>query len=358
MNNLKIKIIGLGGGGSNMVTYANEFVTNEKIELSIMNTDFQAIETSQMKNYIQLGEKTTRGLGRGMKPEIGEKSALESQDEFKNYVKDSDLIIFAAGLGGGTGTGRIKIFSEIAKNLKIPHISVITLPFVFEGKKRMRLAKESLKSILTTSNSTIIIKNDKLIENTTVNLSIKDAFKVVDDVLVKSMLAISNIILNYNENDINVDFADIKTLLSFTGCSIINVLKEEGAGSRIKTIEKSLEDNMIENYDLTKSQGVLVNFKVNGNYSLISLQESVSYLNDQLNDEVRVFFGTNIDNSMKDNEVETTIFITGLEDKIFEENKKEQIDNKQILSYNNKKNLNVNEINNLDTPTWLRQKLG
>ncbi len=215
-NIAKISVIGVGGGGCNMINHMIQEGTH-KIDLIAANTDLQVLNISRAPKKIQLGVKLTKGLGAGMKPEVGRDSAVESYEDIKNALKGTDIIFIAAGLGGGTGTGAAAIIAKAAKEVGALTVSVVTKPFTWEGKKRAGLANLGLEELKKVSDSIIVVPNDRLLDIIDENVGMKDAFKIIDNILYQAVNGMSEVILNPGNSDINTDFADVKTIMQHKG---------------------------------------------------------------------------------------------------------------------------------------------
>jgi cell division protein FtsZ len=220
VNPTRIKVFGIGGGGSNAVNrmYLDGI---EGVELFVVNTDIQHLTSLSVPNKIQIGEKVTRGLGAGARPEVGEQAALEDIDKIKDVLRNTDMLFLAVGLGGGTGTGAAPVIAETAKEMGILTVAVVTKPFNFEGQKRMQVALEGLEKLKEVVDTYIVINNQKLVEVAEKNFSIKEAFKMVDDVLSKAVRGITSIVVT--PALINVDFADVRTVMERGGLALIGM---------------------------------------------------------------------------------------------------------------------------------------
>ena len=199
-----IKVVGVGGGGSNMIEHLINTGTHESIGLAVANTDAQAISTSSAPVRIQLGARLTKGLGAGMRPQVGKDAALESYEELKQFLEGTDIVFISAGLGGGTGTGAAPVIAKAAKEVGALTVSIVTKPFRWEGGKRAKLAEEGYQELRAESDSIVVIPNEKLLSIIDKNLGIKDSFRIVDDVLVSAVNGMSGVILTYGKNDVNV----------------------------------------------------------------------------------------------------------------------------------------------------------
>ena len=309
-----IKAVGVGGGGGNMIGHMiREGV--DGIELIVANTDSQALSTSQAHVKIQLGEKTTRGLGAGMKPEIGREAALESYDTIKEKLEGADIVFISAGMGGGTGTGAAPIIAQAAKEVGALTISVVTKPFKFEGRKRVRLAEQGIEELKKESDSIVVIPNDKLFSIVDRKLGLKDSFKIVDDILARAVGGISGVILSYGENDINLDFADVKTVMSHRGLALMGVGEATGENSAYEAIKSAIESPLLDNLSINGAMGVLVHFTLHPEYPLIDIGEAMNVVFESADDDAHVIFGTTTNSNMAPDQVKITLIATGFEQK-------------------------------------------
>jgi len=343
--NLKIKIIGVGGGGNNMIehlyeNYLQDFNT-EYIDLIAVNTDIQVLNNVNTKT-LAIGKELTHGLGAGMRPEVGEAAALENYQELVSELEDADMVFIACGMGGGTGTGAAPIIAKAAKETGALTISIATKPFSFEGKKRKKYAVEGLKVLEENTDSLIVIENDKLLKMQNPNLSFKLAFKMVDNVLAKAVQGIIGIVLDSGKNDINVDFADLKTILSYSGYSVMSMAVGIGETAALEAVEKSLSNQLLSYSDISGSKGVLIHFAANSNYPLDKLYEAMHLIEEKADDEADIIFGTSSSVDMDENEVAVTLIATG-----FKTNSNE--DNRKKIEENISKNVEATFENKLDT---------
>jgi cell division protein FtsZ len=309
----KIKAIGVGGGGGNMINHMiNENIKG--IDLIVANTDAQALNSSLAPIKIQLGVNATRGLGAGMKPELGREAALESFSEIKDVLNGADIVFISAGLGGGTGTGAAPIIAQAAKEVGALTVSVVTTPFRFEGRKRQRLAKEGLDELKRESDSIIVIPNERLLSIVEKNLGLKDSFKLVDDILCQAVSGISNVILSHGPNDINLDFADVKTVMSHRGLALMGSGKSIGANAAYDAAKAAIDSPLLDNLSIKGAKGVLVHFNINPEYPILQISEAMDIIEEHADEEAYVIFGTTTDNSIDIDEVTITIIATGFED--------------------------------------------
>ena len=308
----KIKVIGVGGGGNNMINYmATKGIKD--VELIAANTDTQALKTSKAHKKIQLGKTLTKGLGAGMRPEIGAKAAEESYEEIKEALKGADLVFISAGMGGGTGTGAAPIIAKAAKEVDALTIGVVTKPFMFEGSKRKKLAEAGINELKKEANSIVVIPNDKILTIIDRKVGTKEAFSLVDDVLYKAVTGISNMVVSYGENDINVDFNDLKTVMSHQGLALMGVGEMKGENAAFEAIKMAIESPLLDNISIDGAMGILVHYTMNEEYPLVEIQESMSVVEEKADDEGYIIFGTTTDNSLAPDEVKVTIVATGFE---------------------------------------------
>ena len=272
-------------------------------------------QVSKLDNVkkIQIGEKLTGGLGAGMKPEVGRDSALENYDDIKAALEGADIVFISAGLGGGTGTGAAPVVASIAKEVGALTVSVVTKPFNFEGKKRAKLAEEGLKELKKESDSIVIIPNEKLISIIDRKLGLKDSFKIVDSVLAQAVSGTSGVILSSGENDINLDFADLKTVMSHKGMALMGVGEHEGDNAAYEAIKAAIESPLLDSVSINGAMGVLVHFKINPNFPTLELYEAMNVVNDTADDYADIIFGTTTDAELPENYVKITIVATRFE---------------------------------------------
>jgi len=357
----KIKVIGVGGGGNNMINYMAEKDIKD-VELIAANTDMQALKTSKAHKKIQLGKNITKGLGAGMKPEIGAQAAEESYEEIKEVLKGADLVFISSGMGGGTGTGAAPVIAKAAKEIGALTIGVVTKPFMFEGTKRRKLAEEGINNLKKETNSIVVIPNDKILTIIDKKVGRKEAFSLVDDVLYKAVSGISNMVISYSENDINVDFNDLKTVMSHHGLALMGVGETKGESAAFEAIKMAIESPLLDDVSIDGAKGVLIHFTLNENYPLVEIEESMSSIEEKVDPEAYIIFGTTTDNSLAEDEVKVTIIATGFE----KEKPVNKSENKEIKKSNideiltaRKKVVNatidINEDEDLDTPAWMRK---
>ena len=309
----KIKAIGVGGGGGNMINHMiNEGMHN--IDLIVANTDAQALQASVAPFKMQLGINATRGLGAGMVPDKGREAALESFEDIKSLLEGSDIVFISAGLGGGTGTGAAPIIAQAAKEIGALTVSIVTSPFKFEGRKRTKLAREGLEELKRESDCIIVVPNEKLLAVVEKNLGIKESFKLVDDILSQAVGGISNVILSHGENDINLDFADVKTIMGHRGLALMGVGYSAGTNAAYDAAKAAIESPLLDNISIDGAMGVLVHFDINPDYPILEISQAMNIVEENADEDANVIFGTTTNPDMDIEEVKITIIATGFED--------------------------------------------
>ena len=304
----KIKVVGVGGGGGNMVNHMiREGISG--IDMIAVNTDAQALENSLANIKLQLGD----GLGAGMKPDVGAKAADKSFDEIKEVLDGADMVFVATGLGGGTGTGAAPIVAKAAKEIGALTISVVTRPFFFEGRKRDKLAQRGMEELEVESDSMVVVQNDKLLSIVEKNLGMKDSFKLVDNVLSRAVGGMSSVVLSCGESDINTDFADIKTIMEHKGKAILSIGEGIGDEAAIEAIQSAIESPLLDNLTIKGAMGVLVHFTINPNFPLAQIQNAMDIIYDNAHEDADIIFGTTSNDNLADNEVKITLVATGFE---------------------------------------------
>ena len=251
-----IKVVGCGGGGSNAV---NRMVAHDisNVDFIVLNTDLQALARNNAKTKIPIGQKVTKGLGAGGKPEVGEKAAEEDKEVISKVLKGADMVFITAGMGGGTGTGSAPVVARIAKELGCLTVAVVTTPFEFEGQVRMRQAQEGLKKLHEQVDSLIVIPNEQLFKNIDKNLTVRESFKRADEILSQGVEGISNIITN--PGDVNTDFADVRNAMSGQGNAIFGIGVAEGENRAVEAASKAINNPMLENSRIDGAKNLLIN---------------------------------------------------------------------------------------------------
>lgn len=308
-----IKVIGVGGGGSNMVDHLVATGTYDGIDLAVANTDAQHLATSKAPTRIQLGAKLTKGLGAGMKPEVGKDAALESYEDLKAFLEGTDIVFIAVGLGGGTGTGSAPIIAKAAKEVGALTVSIATKPFKFEAPKRARLAEAGYQELKTESDSIVVIPNDKLLSIVDRALGIKDSFRIVDDVLVRAVNGMSGVILSHSEGGINTDFADVRTVMSHRGLALMGIGEASGTDAAKEATKIAIESPLFDNMSISGAKGLLIHFYMSPSYPLLEVQSAMELVYSNVDADADVIFGTTTDDNIEKDKVRITIVATGFE---------------------------------------------
>jgi cell division protein FtsZ len=307
----QIKVIGVGGGGGNAV---HHMINNqvEGVEFICANTDAQALHNLKAKTILQMGSNITKGLGAGANPEIGRQAALEDRDEIAEILSGADMVFITAGMGGGTGTGAAPIVAEVAREMGILTVAIVTRPFPFEGKKRSKIAEEGIRLLSQHVDSLITIPNEKLLEVLGKEATLLEAFKAANDVLLGAVKGIADLIMN--PGMINVDFADVKTVMSEMGMAMMGTGTAVGADRAREAAEAAIRSPLLEDVNLQGARGILVNITAGENLSLGEFSEVGDTIEEFASDDATVVIGTVIDPSLE-NEMRVTVVATGLGEK-------------------------------------------
>ncbi|HID79293.1 MAG TPA: cell division protein FtsZ [Aquifex aeolicus] len=303
-----IKVIGVGGAGCNAV---NRMVQDgiEGVEVFAVNTDVQHLSLLSVPNKIQIGEKITRGLGAGSKPEIGEQAAVEDIEKIKEIVHDADMVFIAAGLGGGTGTGAAPVIAQVAKDLGKLTVAVVTMPFRFEGKQRMEIARKGLERIRETTDAYIVVHNQRLLEMDITNLKLSEAFKMVDQVLSKAVRGITKVVVE--PALINIDFADVQTVLKNGGLSLIGLGSASGDNRIEEAIDQAIRSPLLEGESISGASKLIVTFWADENITLADLDYAMQRIENELAADNLVVFGATL--VPETDKFEVTIIATGFQ---------------------------------------------
>ncbi len=301
-----IKVLGIGGGGNNAV---NRMVNANirSAEFIAVNTDKQALLMSKAQHRVQIGEKLTRGLGAGADPEVGSKAAEESREVLSEMLKDTDLVFITAGMGGGTGTGAAPIIASIAKELGALTIAVVTKPFVFEGKRRMDNAEKGIKELKGVVDTLVVIPNDKLLKIVPKGTPIIEAFRTADDVLRQGIQGISDLIVT--PSLINLDFADVKTIMKNKGLAHMGVGYGKGDNRTIEAVRQAVSSPLLET-TIEGATGIILNIKGGIDLTLEEVYEAAALVKEVVDPSCNIIFGSGIDENMEES-VEITVIATG-----------------------------------------------
>jgi cell division protein FtsZ len=304
----RIKVIGVGGGGSNAI---NRMIDEgiQGVEFIVANTDAQALVLTKATSRVRLGDKLTRGLGAGGSPEIGRKAAEESADELYNVLKGSDMVFVTAGMGGGTGTGAAPIVAQIAKESGALTIGVVTRPFTFEGMRRMQAAEAGISQFKEHADTLIVIPNDRLLQIADKRASLQDAFRLADDVLHQGIQGISELITT--PGLINLDFADVRAIMSEGGAALMAVGKGSGDERARKAAEDAISSKLLD-ITIDGARGVLFNVTGGPNMTLFEVNQAAAIIRETSHPDVNMIFGAVIDPNMAD-EIRVTVIATGFE---------------------------------------------
>jgi cell division protein FtsZ len=306
--NAVIKVVGVGGGGGNAVKHMIENNV-EGVDFICANTDAQALSNIASKTVLQLGSEITKGLGAGANPEIGRAAAMEDRERIADSLRGADMVFITAGMGGGTGTGGAPVVAEIARELGILTVAVVTRPFPFEGKKRLKIAAEGVAELQQHVDSLITIPNEKLLEVLGKNTSLLDAFKEANDVLLGAVQGIADLIIR--PGMINVDFADVRTVMSEMGMAMMGTGSATGENRAREAAERAINSPLLDDVDLQGARGILVNITAGLDLSLGEFSEVGDAIEEFASDEATVVVGTVIDPAMTD-ELKVTVVATGL----------------------------------------------
>jgi len=307
-NFAQIKVIGVGGGGGNAINrMINEGLGG--VEFISVNTDNQALMLSKAKTRVRIGDKLTRGLGAGGNPEIGRKAAEESSDELYEVVRGADMVFIASGMGGGTGTGASPVIAQIAKELGSLTIGVVTKPFSFEGARRMQSAEAGIEALKSQVDTLIVIPNDRLLQIADKRASLQQAFSLADDVLRQGIQGISELITV--PALINLDFADVRTIMSEGGAALMAVGKADGDDRARRAAEAAISSGLLD-VTIDGARGILFNITGGANLSLFEVNEAAAIIKESAHPECNLIFGAQIDENMGD-ELRITVIATGFE---------------------------------------------
>ena len=332
---VKIKVIGVGGGGNNAV---NRMIQSgiQSATFVAVNTDKQALYLSQAQERVQIGEKITKGLGAGANPEVGRQAAEESREVIREVLKGTDMVFITAGMGGGTGTGAAPVIATIAKEMGILTVAVVTKPFSFEGQRRMENAEAGIAALRDNVDTLVIIPNDKLTQNFSKSVSILEAFNHADDVLRQGILGITNIIVV--PSLINLDFADIKTVMANRGLAHMGLGVGRGESRTLDAVRQAVYSPLLET-TIEGSTGLIINVTGGPSLTLAEVQSAVSLVQEIVDKKATVVFGTHIQEDIED-EVQVTIIATGFDAKQIE--KENPISRGFLQEANSTKNTNAN----------------
>ncbi|MCC5911872.1 MAG: cell division protein FtsZ [Clostridiaceae bacterium] len=348
----QIKVIGVGGGGNNAV---NRMIESQLkgVEFIAVNTDKQALFTSKAEHKIQVGEKLTKGLGAGANPEIGKKAAEESREDIHHLLQGADMVFITAGMGGGTGTGAAPVVAEVAKELGILTVGVVTKPFTFEGKRRMKHAEQGIEDLKGKVDTLVTIPNDRLLQVIEKKTTMLEAFRIADDILKQGVQGISDLIAV--PGLVNLDFADVKTIMLEQGLAHMGIGRASGENRAAEAAKQAIQSPLLET-SIEGAKGVLLNITGGSSLGLFEVNEAAELVTQAADPDANIIFGAVINEDLKD-ELRITVIATG-----FEQGKFKQEDTKEMKTVNLGRNQAAaaagNETKNsddLDIPVFLRR---
>jgi len=371
MRQARITVIGAGGGGNNAV---NTMIHSalEGVEFIAVNTDSQVLGNSLAPMKLQIGAKVTKGLGAGANPEIGRQAALEDQERIKECIQEADMVFITAGLGGGTGTGAAPVIGRLAKEAGALTVGVVTKPFNFEGKKRALQAEKGLADLKDVVDTVIVIPNQRLLGIIDKTTPLFDAFKIADDVLCQAVQGISDLITT--PGLVNVDFADVRTIMTGRGRAVMGTGIATGEGRAVEAAHKAISSPLLEDGSMDGARRVLINITGTEEMTLYEINEATSIIQEEAHEEANIIFGSAINPNMGDS-LKVTVIATGFEEALPEE--EETVVKKAVNfetyaggktmetpTYLRKGKLNFDldvrgnyDENDLDVPTFLRKQL-
>ncbi len=346
----QIKVIGVGGGGSNAV---NRMIAAglRGIEFIAINTDKQALFSSKANTKIQIGDKLTRGLGAGANPEIGEKAANESRDEIAQAIKGADMVFVTAGMGGGTGTGAAPVVAQISREMGILTVGVVTKPFMFEGRKRMQHAERGIENLKDSVDTLVTIPNDRLLQVVEKKTSIVDAFKIADDVLRQGVQGISDVIAV--PGLVNVDFADVKTIMLNTGLAHMGIGRASGENRAEEAAKQAIHSPLLET-SIEGARGVLFNITGGPDLGMFEVNTAAELVQKSVDPDANIIFGSVIDDNMKD-EILITVIATGFEKGPVIKKTEKVVERSTSTADKQQQQAPASPSDELDIPTFLRR---
>ncbi|MBP7634947.1 cell division protein FtsZ [Candidatus Ozemobacteraceae bacterium] len=312
--NAEIKVIGVGGGGTNAV---NRMISAglAGVEFISANTDAQALALSDAKVKIQLGDKLTKGLGAGANYEIGKKAAEEDRDRIAEALDGADMVFITAGMGGGTGTGAAPIVAQVAREVGALTVAVVTKPFRFEGKRRTNAADHGIKNLKEAVDAIIVIPNDKLLEVSKENVTMIEAFKYADEVLRQGVQGISDIIINPGQ--INTDFADVKAIMTQAGSALMGIGIASGENRAVTAAQMAINSPLLES-SIKGARGVLINITGSANLGIHEINKAASIIQETVDEDANIILGTAIDENLED-QIKITVIATGFGEAVRQE---------------------------------------
>ena len=337
----KVKIVGIGGGGNNAVNTMISYQLSG-VDFIAANTDAQALAASRAPIKLQLGSKLTKGLGAGANPEVGRKAALEDVEIIREALKDSDMVFITAGLGGGTGTGGAPVIAEVAKEMGALTVAIVTKPFHFEGKKRMKQAEEGLANLKMTSDALITIPNQRLLSIGGKSMPLLEAFKKADEILYHASKGISDIIVGHGI--INVDFADVRTIMSETGMALMGTGMASGENRSVEAAQKAISSPLLEDISIEGAKGLLINITGDAKMTLNEINEATTLIQKEAHEDANIIWGMVVDDAMQE-DMRVTVIATGFG----------KVEEKVATRFKKVAPISFNTKENRDIPAFLRR---
>ena len=337
----KVKIVGIGGGGNNAVNTMISYQLSG-VDFIAANTDAQALAASRAPIKLQLGSKLTKGLGAGANPEVGRKAALEDVEMIREALKDSDMVFITAGLGGGTGTGGAPVIAEVAKEMGALTVAIVTKPFHFEGKKRMKQAEEGLANLKMTSDALITIPNQRLLSIGGKSMPLLEAFKKADEILYHASKGISDIIVGHGI--INVDFADVRTIMSETGMALMGTGMASGENRSVEAAQKAISSPLLEDISIEGAKGLLINITGDAKMTLNEINEATTLIQKEAHEDANIIWGMVVDDAMHE-DMRVTVIATGFG----------KVEEKVATRFKKVAPISFNTKENRDIPAFLRR---
>ena len=352
----KVKVIGIGGGGNNALNTMISYQLSG-VDFIAANTDAQALAENMAPIKLQLGENLTKGLGAGANPEVGRKAALEDVEKIREVLKGSDMVFITAGLGGGTGTGGGPVIAEVAREMGALTVAIVTKPFYFEGKKRMKQAEEGLANLKMTADALITIPNQRLLSISGKSMTLIEAFKKADEVLYHAAKGISDIIVGHGI--INLDFADVRTVMAETGMALMGTGIASGENRSVEAAQRAISSPLLEDITIEGARGLLINITGGENMTLSEINEATTLVQKEAHEDANVIWGMVVDKAMKE-EIRVTVIATGFGKR--EEKRTSQFKKVAPISFGlREQNKDIshfsigNKENNRDIPAFMRR---
>jgi len=337
----KVKIIGIGGGGNNALNTMISYKLSG-VEFIAANTDAQALAANLAPIRLQLGASLTKGLGAGANPEIGRKAALEDVEKIREVLKGADMVFITAGLGGGTGTGGAPVIAEVAREMGALTVAIVTKPFHFEGKKRMKQAEEGLANLRMTADALITIPNQRLLSISGKSMTLLEAFKRADEILFHAAKGISDIIVG--QGIINLDFADVRTVMSETGMALMGTGIASGENRSVEAAQKAISSPLLEDITIEGARGVLINITGGQNMTLSEINEATTLIQKEAHEEANIIWGMVIDQGMQE-DLRVTVIATGFG----------KVEEKSVSRFKKVAPISFSMRENKDVPTFMRK---